>query len=163
MGFGSPCRFCTTCKCWLRDSWCPQVPKSVKGKDVSVTLKERRALEIQARIGNQDVRRVEGLLRRPVKSFGNGSTWELTSEDCCKVQRPLMPKCAGVGTPAATPEWENPRHASHENFRPAATVSALCKHGSVLELIGPSICVHDERAYQSTGTVTDQVQCCCRW
>ena len=53
---------------------------------MSVVLRDRRALEIQARIGNQGVRRVEGLLRRPVKSFGNGSTWELTLEDGCKVQ-----------------------------------------------------------------------------
>lgn len=51
-----------------------------------MALKDRRALEIQARIGNQDVHRVEGLLQRPVKSFGNGSTWELTLEDGCKVQ-----------------------------------------------------------------------------
>ena len=58
-----------------------QVPESVKGKDVSVTLRDGRALEIEARIGNQDVRRVEGLLRRPVKGFGNGSTWELTLEE----------------------------------------------------------------------------------
>jgi len=62
-----------------------QVPKSVSGKDVAVTLKEHRYLEIQAKIGIQDVRRVEGLLRRPVKDIGNGSTCELTSEDCCKV------------------------------------------------------------------------------
>ena len=65
---------------------CLQLPKTVKGKDVSVTLKEHRYLEIQAKIGIQDVRRVEGLLRRPVKNIGNGSTWELTSEDSCKVQ-----------------------------------------------------------------------------
>ena len=68
-----------------------QVPESVKGKDVSVTLRDGRALEIQARIGNQDVRRVEGLLRCPVKGFGNGSTWELTLEEGCKVHGLLLP------------------------------------------------------------------------
>lgn len=78
---------------------CLQVPKTVKGKDVSVTLKEHRYLEIQAKIGIQDVRRVEGLLRRPVKNIGNGSTWELTSEDSCKVQcMPYGPRLR-VATP----------------------------------------------------------------
>ena len=79
----------------------------MKGKDVSVTLKDRRTLEIQARIGNQDVRRVEGLLRRPVKGFGNGSTWELTLEDCCKVHGFLMPTELLTCVLAAALGWQN--------------------------------------------------------
>jgi len=89
-GSAAWCRHFTISCAWRKAhaslcSCCVQVPKLVSGKDVAVTLKDHRYLEIQARIGIQDVRRVEGLLRRPVKDIGNGSTWELTSEDCCKV------------------------------------------------------------------------------
>ena len=79
----------------------------MKGKDVSVTLKDRRTLEIQARIGNQDMRRVEGLLRRPVKGFGNGSAWELTLEDFIKVHGYLMPTEMLTYVLAAAPGWQN--------------------------------------------------------
>lgn len=61
-----------------------QVPISIKGKDVMVALKDRKFLEIQVSLGARDSRRVEGLLRKPVRSFGNGSTWELISEGSCK-------------------------------------------------------------------------------
>lgn len=49
-----------------------------------VALKDRKSLEIQVTLGARDSRRVEGLLRKPVKSFGNGSTWELITEGSCK-------------------------------------------------------------------------------
>ncbi|CAL8464128.1 g3663 [Coccomyxa elongata] len=61
------------------------VPISVKGMDVMVALKDRNSLEIQVSLGARDSRRVEGLLRKPVKSFGNGSTWELITEGSCKL------------------------------------------------------------------------------
>lgn len=70
---------------------CVQVPILVKGKDVMVALKDRTFLEIQVSLGARDSRRVEGLLRKPVKSFGNGSTWELISEGSCKAGTPPMP------------------------------------------------------------------------
>lgn len=60
----------------------------VRGKDVSVSLREQRHLQIQASLGAGEVRRVEGTLKKTVKSFGNGSVWELVTEGDCKVIGP---------------------------------------------------------------------------
>ncbi len=57
---------------------------AVKGRDIKVSLREQRYLDIQVSLGARDSRRVEGLLRKAVKSFGNGSTWELITEGTCK-------------------------------------------------------------------------------
>lgn len=63
---------------------CDQVPVAVKGKDVTVSLREQRCLDIQVSLGGRYSRRVDGHLRKAVKSFGNGSTWELITEGTCK-------------------------------------------------------------------------------
>ena len=63
---------------------CNQVPVAVKGKDVTVSLKDQRCLDIQVSLGGRYSRRVDGHLRKAVKSFGNGSTWELITEGTCK-------------------------------------------------------------------------------
>lgn len=52
---------------------------------MKVGLREQRYVEIQVSLGPTEDRRVEGLLRKPVKAFGNGSTWELITEGTCKV------------------------------------------------------------------------------
>ena len=65
-----------------------QVPRTVAGRDLHVSLREARLqISIPGGAGgaSASATQVEGTLRNPAKGFGNGSVWELVSEGDGKV------------------------------------------------------------------------------